>query len=263
MSSITASPPFATGTRAASAAPRLQFTRNTSIAFTVLASHAALLWAVQSGLLQQVVQVIEPAVIMVELNAGAEAPAKPAPPLPPKQVQKAAVAPVKPAQAATQTIAPSAPSAPPAAAPTNAPAPLAVADSGQAASATVSNASGAPGASTSAAASSAKSTGTAGPAAPAAPKVELPSSDADYLNNLKPAYPPMSRRLGEQGKVVVRVLIGADGVPQTPEIKQSSGFDRLDQAALNTALRWRYVPGKRNGVAEAMWFNVPINFVLE
>jgi protein TonB len=73
----------------------------------------------------------------------------------------------------------------------------------------------------------------------------------------------MSRRLGEQGKVVVRVLIGADGVPQTPEIKQSSGFDRLDQAALNTALRWRYVPGKRNGVAEAMWFNVPINFVLE
>jgi protein TonB len=101
-------------------------------------------------------------------------------------------------------------------------------------------------------------------AAPApAPKVELPSSDADYLQNPKPSYPAMSKRLGEQGKVVVRVLIGVDGTAQKAEIRQSSGFDRLDQAALATAQRWRYVPGKRGGVAEAMWFNVPINFVLE
>jgi len=101
------------------------------------------------------------------------------------------------------------------------------------------------------------------PAPVAAPKVELPSSDADYLQNPKPAYPGMSKRLGEQGKVVVRVLIGVDGVVQKAEIRQSSGFERLDQAALMTAQRWRYVPGKRGGVAEAMWFNVPINFVLE
>lgn len=69
--------------------------------------------------------------------------------------------------------------------------------------------------------------------------------------------------MGEQGKVIVRVLIGADGVPQRAEIQQSSGFDRLDKAAYETVLRWRYTPGKRNGVAETMWFNVPINFVLE
>ena len=91
----------------------------------------------------------------------------------------------------------------------------------------------------------------------------MPSSNADYLQNPKPAYPPLSKRLGEQGKVIVRVLIGADGVPQKAELRQSSGFDRLDQAALNTVLKWRYVPGKRGGVAEEMWFNVPINFVLE
>ncbi len=95
------------------------------------------------------------------------------------------------------------------------------------------------------------------------PKVELPSSDADYLQNPKPAYPAMSKRLGEQGRVIVRVLIGLDGVAQQAEIRQSSGFERLDQAALATVQRWRYVPGKRAGVAEAMWFNVPINFVLE
>ncbi len=93
--------------------------------------------------------------------------------------------------------------------------------------------------------------------------MELPSSDADYLHNPKPPYPSVSKRLGEQGRVVVRTLIGADGVAQQAEIKQSSGFERLDQSALNTALRWRYVPGKRAGVPEAMWFNVPFTFVLE
>ena len=93
--------------------------------------------------------------------------------------------------------------------------------------------------------------------------MELPSSDADYLNNPKPPYPPLSKRMGEQGKVVIRTLIGVDGMAQEASIHKSSGFDRLDQAALTTARKWRYVPGKRAGVAEAMWFNVPFTFVLE
>lgn len=108
------------------------------------------------------------------------------------------------------------------------------------------------------------------PEAPPAPtartapaKVELPSSSADYLQNPKPPYPPISKRLGEQGTVIVRVLIGADGLPQKADLKQSSGFDRLDRVALETVMKWRYVPGKRGGVPEAMWVNVPINFVLQ
>jgi protein TonB len=100
-------------------------------------------------------------------------------------------------------------------------------------------------------------------APPAPPRLELPSSDATYLNNPKPHYPVLSKRLGEQGKVVVRVLIGVDGTAQQAEIRTSSGYERLDQTALATVLKWRYVPGKRGGVPEAMWFNVPINFVLE
>ena len=91
----------------------------------------------------------------------------------------------------------------------------------------------------------------------------MPSSSADYLQNPKPAYPAISRRLNEQGKTIVRVLIGADGVPQRAEVATSSGFSRLDEAAVATVMRWRYVPGKRAGVAEAMWFNVPLNWVLE
>lgn len=101
------------------------------------------------------------------------------------------------------------------------------------------------------------------PAPPAAPKIVLPSSDAEYLSNPKPTYPAMSKRLGEQGKVVVRVLIGADGLPQKSELRQSSGFDRLDESALATVMKWRYVPGKRDGKAEPMWFDVPIIFRLE
>ena len=69
--------------------------------------------------------------------------------------------------------------------------------------------------------------------------------------------------MGEQGKVLLRVYIGADGVPQRVEINKSSGYDRLDRQAMDAVMRWRFVPGKRNGVPEAMWNLVPVNFVLE
>ncbi|MFN4103456.1 MAG: energy transducer TonB [Tepidimonas sp.] len=94
-------------------------------------------------------------------------------------------------------------------------------------------------------------------------RIDLPSASAAYLSNPPPPYPPLSRRLGEQGKVVVRVRIEADGTASAAEVRTSSGFERLDQAALQTVLRWKYVPGKRNGVPEAMWYLIPIQFVLE
>ena len=97
----------------------------------------------------------------------------------------------------------------------------------------------------------------------AATPVVLPSSDADYLNNPAPAYPRMSKRLGEQGTVTVRVLINTEGRAEQAEIRTSSGYPRLDEAALETVKRWRYLPGKRAGVPEAMWFNVPVRFVLD
>ena len=62
---------------------------------------------------------------------------------------------------------------------------------------------------------------------------------------------------------LLRVFIDAEGSPQQIEIRQSSGYERLDQQALEAVRRWRFVPGKRNGVPEAMWNIVPINFVLE
>ena len=104
------------------------------------------------------------------------------------------------------------------------------------------------------------------PAAPttsAPPGIELPSINADYPQNNKADYPLVSRKLGEQGLVGLRVLIGTDGVVQKAEISKSSGFKRLDQAALAAVLSWRYAPGRIAGVPKTMWVSVPINFVLE
>ena len=91
----------------------------------------------------------------------------------------------------------------------------------------------------------------------------MPSSHAAYLNNPAPPYPAMSRRFNEQGLVVLRVFINTDGQAEHTELYQSSGHRRLDDSALRTVAQWRFVPGTRYGVPQAMWFNVPINFVLE
>lgn len=91
----------------------------------------------------------------------------------------------------------------------------------------------------------------------------MPSNDADYLNNPKPAYPAMSRRLREEGLVKVRVYIGVDGQASNASVVKSSGFERLDQATLDTVLnKWRYAPGKRDGVPEGMWIEVPLDWRL-
>lgn len=94
------------------------------------------------------------------------------------------------------------------------------------------------------------------------PAVEQPVSNARHLNNAPPPYPLLSKRLGEQGAVVVLLRIGVNGTASHASVERSSGFERLDQAALKTALEWRYVPGTRAGVPEAMWFRVPVTFSL-
>lgn len=87
--------------------------------------------------------------------------------------------------------------------------------------------------------------------------------DASYLVNPKPVYPPASRRLGEEGRVVLRVYVGADGLAEKVEIKDSSGFARLDTAARDTVVRWRFVPARRGEQTVAAWVLVPIVFNLE
>ncbi len=102
-------------------------------------------------------------------------------------------------------------------------------------------------------------------AAPPAPRVEAvvaPRFDADYLDNPAPAYPALSRRLGEQGRVLLRVYVLADGSAGQVEIRESSGFERLDRAAREAVARWRFVPARQGDRPVAAWVLVPISFSL-
>lgn len=105
------------------------------------------------------------------------------------------------------------------------------------------------------------------PASPPAPAASAPvvaaRFDADYLQNPKPVYPPMSRRLGEEGKVVLRVRVSAQGQALSVEVRQSSGFTRLDDAARSAVERWRFVPARQGEQAVEAWVLVPLTFTLD
>lgn len=96
-----------------------------------------------------------------------------------------------------------------------------------------------------------------------APPITQPSFNADYLQNPAPRYPPLARRMGQQGKVVLRVLVNPGGGPAQIEVRTSSGSDVLDEAALDAVRRWRFVPAKRGDQPVAAWVLVPITFTLQ
>ncbi|MDP3330671.1 MAG: energy transducer TonB [Methylococcaceae bacterium] len=93
--------------------------------------------------------------------------------------------------------------------------------------------------------------------------VTLPHLNADYLNNPAPDYPPASRELSEQGRVLLRAMINTDGTVAQVVLRKSSGFDRLDQAALDTVKNWRFVPAQRGEQKVSAWVVVPVAFSLE
>lgn len=79
---------------------------------------------------------------------------------------------------------------------------------------------------------------------------------------MKPTYPRMSQRLNEQGTVTVRVLVRRDGTAGTVEVKSSSGYPRLDQAAIEAVRTWRFNPATMDGKPIDEWYIVPIPFKL-
>jgi periplasmic protein TonB len=92
--------------------------------------------------------------------------------------------------------------------------------------------------------------------------ISPPIYDADYLHNPAPTYPSLSRRGGEQGKVWLRVLVDTEGSAKQIEIATTSGFQRLDTAAVEAVSRWRFVSARQAERAVLAWVLVPINFSL-
>lgn len=102
------------------------------------------------------------------------------------------------------------------------------------------------------------------PAPPAPPPpVSAPRFDAAYLDNPKPVYPLMARRNGDQGKVLLRVHVTADGRADEVQVQTSSGVASLDSAARSSVQTWRFVPARQGTQAIPAWVLVPVVFKLE
>ena len=214
--------------------------RNVVIASSVLLFHALAIWALQTGLLMRAVEIIVPVEVLaqiIDLPTPKTAPPVPTP-TPPVPVKQAVTKPTPVTQAAPPilTVNEPAPTATPFVAPTPQPpspiVPLSV-----------------PVAAVSA------------PAAP--PKAPAPTCVEDYISQPKPPYPRLSKSLGEQGTSSIRVLFSSSGLPLKAELLSSSGFERLDKAALDGVKLWRFVSCRNVAAATDHWESAPVRFALE
>ena len=89
------------------------------------------------------------------------------------------------------------------------------------------------------------------------------TADMKVTNRVDPLYPPQSRRLGEHGSGVFKVLVGENGRPVEVSVVQSSGFARLDQAAMDAIRRWVFKPAVQNSQPVRSWTKVQVTFRLE
>ena len=232
------------------------------IVLAVVCAHGLALWGLQAAFRRTEPQAETPIVMVASLvnpdQAVVPSPPPPAPPAPPPKTPATPPAPPKAPAPAPIPVKPRAEPAPKpviereAVAPEPASRPEAMA---------LENLPSAPVPETTAVQSSAPAV-SAPAAPPAPPPLELPSSTAKHLNNPKPPYPALSKRMGEQGTVVIRALIGTDGFASEVTVHASSGYPRLDRSALQAVRSWRFVPGKRAGVPEAMSFDIPLTFEL-
>ena len=100
------------------------------------------------------------------------------------------------------------------------------------------------------------------PAAPLPPK-QITASAVRYLVPPQQVYPETSRRLGESGKVGLRVLVDEHGKAIEVQVTQSSGFSRLDQSAVSAMKAARFQPYLENGVARSVWAPATITYDLQ
>jgi len=100
-------------------------------------------------------------------------------------------------------------------------------------------------------------------AAPRVESIEPPHFDVAYLNNPRPAYPPIARKLGIEGVVLLRVDVSAKGTPDRIVIAQTSGATLLDEAAMKAVQGWTFVPARRGDAPIAHPVEVPIRFQLK
>ncbi len=80
--------------------------------------------------------------------------------------------------------------------------------------------------------------------------------------NIPPGYPLLSTELGEQGLVLLRMHISAEGLVEAVEVLQTSGYPRLDRAARSAIAKWRFTPAVENGQPVELSQDLPVRFEL-
>jgi protein TonB len=88
------------------------------------------------------------------------------------------------------------------------------------------------------------------------------AQDLKASNRVEPAYPPAARRAGEEGTVRLKVLVDEKGRPRDVTVANSSGFARLDQAAIEAVRKWRFVAATDGANPISAWTQVAITFRL-
>ena len=101
----------------------------------------------------------------------------------------------------------------------------------------------------------------AAPAPAAAPPAEC--SDAGYLYKPDPPYPRLANRMNQQGTSLIQADVASDGAVDNVRLHRSSGYPRLDNAALKAVAGWRFNPARCGNTAKASQVIVPVEFKLE
>jgi protein TonB len=109
----------------------------------------------------------------------------------------------------------------------------------------------------------------AAPAAPAAPSTTAKAKSEPVRTGPigiyceKPSFPTISRRMEEEGSVTLNIFVNVDGNVSKINIEKSSGFKRLDEAAKNESMRWRFKPATLDGKPVEHSFTKTFNFKLD
>ncbi len=91
---------------------------------------------------------------------------------------------------------------------------------------------------------------------------KIGKTGAKLARSTPPIYPRLARKEGWEGTVVLRVQLRIDGIPEQVSVKQTSGHDVLDQAAVKAVSRWIFYPAKDGNIPFASLVDVPIRFDL-
>jgi protein TonB len=92
--------------------------------------------------------------------------------------------------------------------------------------------------------------------------VTMPNPFATGLNNPKPPYPLISRRLNEEGKVVLNVCVSLSGLVENLKLEKTSGHQRLDDIAIETVKKWKFIPARNQDRDINACYLLPVQFIL-